>query len=83
MGPYCSKFDVTFSLIDFKRPENSHHWDKTSGRVIFSNKPPSWLKLIVLQSPIKAPTGTSIPHKISFFIQQGNISYQNDISQKL
>ena len=32
----------------------------------------------MLQSPIKAPTGTSIPRKISFFIQPGIISYQND-----
>ena len=36
----------------------------------------------MLQSPIKTPTGTSILRKISFFIQQGIISYQNDISQK-
>jgi len=57
-----------------------HHGGKTSSRVIFSRKLPSWLNYVT--KPHQAPTGTSIPRKISFFIQQGNISYQNDISQK-
>ena len=48
-----------------------HHWDKTYSKESF------------YKAPIKALTGTSVPHKISFlFNKQSNISYQNDISQK-
>ena len=44
MGPHCSKSDVTFSLINFKRPENrsslgQNFWQSH----FFSSKLPSWL----------------------------------------
>ena len=67
MGPYCSKFNVTFSLMTLRGQRIGHHWHK-----IYSK-----------ESFYKALTSTSIPHKISFlFNKQGNISNQNDISQK-
>ena len=81
MGPYCSKFDVTFFLSTLRGQRIGHHWDKTSGRVIFSSKATFMAKLCY-KAPSRLHWGTSIPHKISFFIQQGSISYQNDISQK-